>query len=156
MAPGPCSLPPPRGVTPTLSGVLPAPQGSDPEAELRPLWATVHMGLGPQRGAARPPDTPSLLDHQCYNGSGTDYRGTASTTKSGHQCQPWALQHPHSHPLTSTDFPELGGGHAYCRNPGGQMEGPWCFTQNKNVRMELCDVPSCSMYSLSFFLSVDC
>lgn len=31
------------------------------------------------------------------------------------------------------------------------MDGPWCFTKNKNVRMELCDIPSCSMYSLSFF-----
>lgn len=108
------------------------------------------MSLGTQA-----PNSLLLSDHQCYNGSGADYRGMASTTKSGHQCQPWALQHPHSHHLSSTEFPELGGGHAYCRNPGGQMEGPWCFTQNKNVRMELCDVPPCSMYSLSLFLNLN-
>lgn len=91
-----------------------------------------------------------VTDHQCYNGSGADYRGTISVTKSGHNCQHWNSQHPHNHDLTSTQFPELGGGHAYCRNPGSQMDGPWCFTQNKNVRMELCEVPSCSMYSLLF------
>ncbi|KAM6188176.1 LOW QUALITY PROTEIN: tyrosine-protein kinase transmembrane receptor ROR2-like [Sarcoramphus papa] len=87
--------------------------------------------------------------HQCYNGSGADYRGTISVTKSGHTCQLWDSQNPHNHDLTSTQFPELGGGHAYCRNPRGQMDGPWCFTKNKNIRVELCAIPSCSPHDNS-------
>ncbi|XP_066997233.2 tyrosine-protein kinase transmembrane receptor Ror isoform X2 [Anabrus simplex] len=74
--------------------------------------------------------------HVCFWDHGESYRGLVKTTSSGNKCTPWS----HNFKYKTSDFPELSGGHSFCRNPNGEMEKPWCFVDNKK---ELCDVPQC-------------
>nr|XP_042903811.1 inactive tyrosine-protein kinase transmembrane receptor ROR1 isoform X1 [Parasteatoda tepidariorum] len=84
----------------------------------------------------------------CFEGNGENYRGTMSTTVSGYKCQPWSDQIFYK----TADYPELVGGHSYCRNPGGKETQPWCFTNDPSVRKELCNVPQCVDYLWLYIL----
>ncbi|KAM9307380.1 tyrosine-protein kinase transmembrane receptor ROR2 [Pholidichthys leucotaenia] len=97
----------------------------------------MRIGVPPEKLGSYSPS-----DHSCYNGSGADYRGTVSVTRSGHFCQPWSAQFPHTHYMTQ-DYPKLLASHNFCRNPGGSMPAPWCFTMDPQVRMDLCEIPLC-------------
>ena len=90
----------------------------------------------------------------CFTGLGRGYNGTINTTRSGMTCQRWSEQTPHQFILPSRQYPEIAGGHNYCRNPGSRApEGPWCFTTDPNIRWEYCDVPKCGKgFVLSFGL----
>ncbi|CAH1244272.1 ROR1 [Branchiostoma lanceolatum] len=83
--------------------------------------------------------------HSCYEGKGSGYRGTVAVTKSGIPCQAWNREAPHVHFLRASQFPELAGGHNYCRNPGNEMDAPFCFTTDESTRAEECDIPKCEM-----------
>eukprot|EP00964_Phaeocystis_antarctica_P161779 scaffold134492_cov87-Phaeocystis_antarctica.AAC.1 len=78
--------------------------------------------------------------------NGALYRGGASTTASGLECQAWTSQAPHMHGSTPTAKPNSGlGDHNFCRNPTPDGDtGPWCYTIDPSVRWQYCSqIPEC-------------
>jgi len=66
-----------------------------------------------------------------------------SVTEKGLVCQRWNSSDPHHHIISTEDYPELAGGHNFCRNPGGKKKKPWCFTTDADTKFDFCDIPSC-------------
>lgn len=69
--------------------------------------------------------------------------GTTNVTQSGIPCQKWTSQSPHKHYSPPLVFPELLDAENYCRNAGGQEPMPWCYTEDKDVRWQHCNIPLC-------------
>ncbi len=76
---------------------------------------------------------------------GKEYAGTISQTRTGRVCQRWDGQAPHQHHFTSSDFPEasLSDTANYCRNPGNEERGPWCYTTDPDIIWQYCDISIC-------------
>ncbi|KAB0404656.1 hypothetical protein E2I00_017569 [Balaenoptera physalus] len=87
-------------------------------------------------------EDPSEAD--CMFGTGKGYRGKKATTVAGVPCQEWAAQEPHKHNIFTPEAnPRAGLEKNYCRNPDGDINGPWCYTTNPRKLFDYCDVPQC-------------
>nr|XP_020664690.1 plasminogen isoform X1 [Pogona vitticeps] len=87
-----------------------------------------------------PEQGPSVQD--CYEGTGTNYRGTMAMTASGRKCQAWSSMTPHRHQKTPSAFPNADLRRNYCRNPDGDR-APWCYTTDPMTRWEFCNLQKC-------------
>ncbi|XP_062581279.1 hepatocyte growth factor-like, partial [Saccostrea cucullata] len=68
---------------------------------------------------------------------GVLYQGTKNVTETGKACQRWDIQSPHEHAYGVFSIAKEN----YCRN--FDREEPWCFTNDTDVRWELCGVEVC-------------
>ena len=101
--------------------------------------------------------TAAATNTGCFMDScGADYRGFIRKTESGHACQRWSSQQPHTHRYSAYAYPAAGlGEHAYCRNPAGHSNRTWCFTTDPLNRWDWCDAgerqPSCETHAMRVF-----
>lgn len=84
-----------------------------------------------------------IFTDECRMGKGQYYLGNVNRTKTGIPCQRWDSQEPHDHIQPPLVFPQIMEGENYCRNAGGEESFPWCYTIDKAVRWQHCDIPLC-------------
>lgn len=91
-------------------------------------------------------DLPNMLtstileEESCFHDNGRLYRGKVSTTLNGQRCLEWNNQNL----MSIAEWPELFGGHNYCRNPDGKHRAPYCIVADGNSwRREICDLKEC-------------
>ena len=101
------------------------------------------------------PEAQQLIKpHNCYALSGSDYRGTFSTTVTDNPCLPWNRKST----IETSNYPELLGGHNYCRNPNLDqnpgMTEPWCYSSQDPSKIEICGIPKCNNINLYLYIAI--
>ncbi|KAM8940332.1 prothrombin [Pelodytes ibericus] len=106
------------------------------------FWAkyqACNPGKQPKNRKAR----HDCVEGVCAAGTGKNYRGTISVTRSGLQCQYWSSKFPHLTRYNPVTHPNESLSDNYCRNPDNSPKGPWCYTKDPTVRQEECAIPVC-------------
>ncbi|XP_071226207.1 plasminogen-like [Salvelinus alpinus] len=90
-------------------------------------------------------ETTADDSRDCKVGNGGTYRGPTSMTMLGVTCQSWSAQSPHQHAsFTPESHPDKGMESNNCRNPDNDVNGPWCYTTDRNQKWDYCQIPDCA------------
>ncbi|KAF5400032.1 hypothetical protein PHET_06615 [Paragonimus heterotremus] len=135
----------------------------NPDEDIFGPWCVVHKTTFKYCNVPR-----CAKDVGCYEGNGEDYNGNQDRTSQGIPCKIW--RH-------TTDAPTNGKAFRYrlhqnethsavmqpndirldtfksCRNPGGSMKRPWCYTIGARAverEKQYCDIPLCCEFELGF------
>ena len=97
-----------------------------------------------------PPPTPATTDTKegytkkdCLANNGMDYTGDLSVTMRGFKCLSWKSPAAVTLSAGKEFLPEVGLVGNHCRNPDGDLEGPWCFVDKQNITMDYCELELC-------------
>ncbi|XP_071004513.1 hepatocyte growth factor-like [Oncorhynchus clarkii lewisi] len=77
----------------------------------------------------------------CYTGSGENYRGEVSRTRSGLPCSLWS-DHSNSGDRDAAVLTVRQEG-SFCRNPDRDTYGPWCYTNSTAIPWDYCSIKLC-------------
>ncbi|XP_034556150.1 plasminogen [Notolabrus celidotus] len=92
-----------------------------------------------------PSPTQDTTSRDCKVGNGATYRGPTSITMLGVTCQAWSSQSPHQHnSFTPQSHPTKDLEGNMCRNPDGDVNGPWCYTTDTSKKWDYCQIPDCA------------
>uniref|UniRef100_A0A3B4D5H3 Prothrombin n=1 Tax=Pygocentrus nattereri TaxID=42514 RepID=A0A3B4D5H3_PYGNA len=82
---------------------------------------------------------------ECLAGSGETYTGDLSVTLQGHTCLDWSLPKVKALSVGKDFKPEVQLLKNHCRNPDGDLEGPWCYVMSAagNITMDYCNLELC-------------
>ena len=80
------------------------------------------------------------LPTDCYK-EREDYYGSVNITESGRVCQHWSSNYPHRHNFQIKKYAKKTREN-HCRNFDFTVK-PWCFTMDKQVRWEYCNITEC-------------
>ncbi|XP_062853582.1 hepatocyte growth factor-like protein [Trichomycterus rosablanca] len=80
----------------------------------------------------------------CYHGNGKNYRGVVRKTRKGILCQKWSINTPHKTKINPKTHPDANLTENYCRNPDGDLHGPWCYTTDPKTEFDYCAIKQCA------------